>query len=170
VAAGFQRLETFAAEKRTVKRVLFEDPYMMIPVPGVEIERMFDGSVTLKVVGRSGPSAPATLRASAWDELTALQGALFRPKPYVPWDPPKADEPLPAPPPICHGWIIRFGKVDEAGVGSGSWTQCGGSDRPGFAFAREVARLAVSTRPGCKFDEADPFWSFNACFSPPRSE
>jgi hypothetical protein len=152
-----------------VKRALFGDPYMMLPVPGVEIERMPDGSVTLKVIGRGVSSAPAVLPTSVWEHLTKLQGTLFTRKPYVPWDPPKADAPMPAPPPVCHGWIVRFGTADKAGQGSGSWAQCGGGNEPALAFATEIARLAVSTRPACKFDEANPFWAFSACFSPPRS-
>lgn len=170
VDAGFQPLETVTAEKRAVKRVLFSDPYMMLPVPGVEIERMSDGSVTLKVIGRSGASAPASLPASAWGQLTTLQGTMFRPKPYVPWDPPNADAPLPPPPPVCHGWIVRFGIADEAGLESGSWAQCGGNKGPESEFASEIARLAVASRPDCKFDVANPFWAFNACFSSPLGD
>lgn len=165
VEAGFQPLDDVAAEKRIVKRVLFQDPYMMLPVPGVEIERMANGSITLKVIGPAEKSSSVVVPASAWTRLTSLQGTLFRPKPYVSWDPPKTDAPLPPPPPICHGWIAYFGTADATGLGSGSWAQCGSRDQPELAFATEVARLAVSTRRACKFDEANPFWSFNACFS-----
>lgn len=165
VDAGFQPIDALAADKRTVKRALFEDPYMMLPVPGVEIERMPNGTITLKVIGRTGASAPAILPASAWAQLISLQGTFLRPKPYVPWDPPKASAPVPAPPPMCHGWLVRFGAADDTGVKSGSWAQCGGSNQPGAAFAVRMAELAVSTRPSCKFDEADPFGAFNACFS-----
>jgi hypothetical protein len=166
VKAGFKPLDAIAFEKRTVKRALFEDPYMMLPVPGVEIERLPKGSVTLKVIGRTVQSAPAILPASAWTRLTSLQGALFKRKAYVPWDPPKADtSPLP-PPPTCHGWIVRFGTTGDDGVTSGSWAQCGSNDQPELAYGAEIARLAVSTRPACKFDESNPFWSFSTCFSP----
>ena len=165
VDAGFQPIEALAADKRTVKRVLFADPYMMLPVPGVEIERMTNGTITLKLIGRTGASTPAILPTSAWTRLSSLQGTLLRPKQYVPWDPPNANAPVPLPPPICHGWIARFGTADETGVQSGSWGQCWGADQPLSVFAVEMARLAVSTRPACKFDDANPFWAFNACFS-----
>ena len=168
VDAGFQPLEAVAANKRTVKRALFEDPYMMLPVPGVEIEQMPDGSVTLKVIGRGGESSAAILPASAWTRLTNLEGSMLRPRPYVAWDPAKAGAPSPPLPPICHGWIVRFGAADKTGLGSGSWAQCGGGDQPGWAYAVEIAKLAVSTRATCKFDKANPFWAFNTCFSARR--
>lgn len=166
VAGGFEPLEAVDTSQRSVKRALFEAPYIMLPVPGVEIERAANGSVTLTVVDRASSSAPATLSSAAWDRLTSLQGALFRQKPYVPWDPPAVDEAESEPPPICHGWIVRFGTMDDTGKGSGSWAQCGGKDQPELAYAVEMAKLAVSTRPTCKFDDRNPFGSFSACFAP----
>lgn len=168
--AGFPPLTQAAAEKRNVIRALFQDPYMMLAAPAVEIERLPDGSLTLKVVGLGKQSAPAVLPASAWKRLASLQGTLFMRKPYVPWDPPRADRPSPPPPTICHGWIVRFGKANVTGVESASWTQCGGHKQPEAAYATEIARLAVSTRPSCEFEENNPFWSFQTCFSPrPKS-
>lgn len=166
--AGFDPLEDVGAQGRSVKRALFADPYMMLPVPGVEVARAKDGAVTLKVVGRSGASEPVRLPASDWAHLAEMQGTMLDPAPYVPDDPPKPGETSP-PPPICHGWIVRFGAADASGTASGSWSQCGGERGAKQAFAAEMARLAVSTRPSCKFDAANPFWSFNTCFSPPRS-
>lgn len=164
--AGFQPIETVAAQKRAVKRALFFDPYMMLDIPGVEVERLPDGSVTLTIVGGPAPGGPSPLPASAWDRLTGLQGAMFRPKPYEPWDPPAADAPIPPRPPMCHGWLARFGVADETGTGSGSWGQCGGGDAPGLTFATEIARLAIATRPDCTFDADSPFRAFETCFSP----
>lgn len=165
--AGFPPLTQAAAEKRNVIRALFQDPYMMLPAPAVEIERLPDGSLTLKVVGRGEKGTPAVLPASAWKRLASLQGTLFMRKPYVPWEPPRADRPPPPPSPICHGWIVRFGKADATGVESASWAQCGGHEQPEAAYATEIAKLAVSTRPSCKFEEDNPYWSFRTCFSPP---
>ncbi len=164
--AGFKPLADMLEAKRIVRRALFEDPYMMLPIPGVEVEQLQDGTVTVRVVGRTGESDPVKLPASAWEHLTSLEGKMLTPKPYVPWDPPKSDLPPPPPPPICHGWIVRFGTSEAAVQGSGSWAQCGGKDQPGMAFAVEMARLAVESHPGCKFDPTNPFWSFSTCFTP----
>lgn len=164
--AGFTPLADMIEAKRTVRRALFSDPYMMLPVPGVEVERLSDGTATVKVVGRNGESEAVKLPSLAWEHLTGLEGRMLAPKPYVPWDPPKARQPLPSPPPVCHGWIVRFGTSENGVQGSGSWAQCGGEKQPGMAFAAQMARLAVDSRPGCTFDPAQPFWSFNTCFTP----
>lgn len=166
IDAGFGPLSDLIPQKRMVKRALFQDPYMFMQLPGVEIERLRKGSVTLRIVNRQGKTAPVALLASTWARLTRLEGTLFRPRPYVPWDPPTADRPPPSPPPICHGWIVRFGALDKAGARSASWAQCGGDAEPGSGYANEIARLAVSTRPQCKFDQSNPLWSFSKCFSP----
>jgi hypothetical protein len=162
---GFKRLDDLAAQKRTVRRALFHDPYMMMSFPGIEVERMPDGSVALKMIGPDGESQPTRLPGSAWTTLTGIEGTMFEPKPYVPWDPPAPDE-ISRPPPICHGWIVRFGSVDTKGKATSSWAECGGEREPQMAFAIEMARLAVSTRSSCKFDAASPFWSFSDCFGP----
>jgi len=166
VEAGFRPLDDMTSKKRAVIRALFESPYRMLPVSGVEIERSSNSSVTLTMIGRAGQSTSSPLPASTWSRLIGMQADLFKPKPYVAWDPPKADQKPPAPPPICHGWIIRFGKSDESGLGSASWGTCGGNAQPGADFAREIAKVAVATRPDCGFNAADPFGSFSECFSP----
>jgi hypothetical protein len=164
VQAGFQPLDAVAREHRMVKRVLFTGPWMM-PVTGVEIERLANGSVTLRVIDRTGVTPPAMLPSGAWKRLTKLQGKLFKPEAYVPWDPPKADDPEPPVPPVCHGWVLRFGTADRSGLGSGSWAQCGGRDQAKVNFATEVARLAASTRPDCASVGADWMWAVSLCFS-----
>lgn len=165
--AGFRPLDSYASTGRAVIRALFEGPYMMLPMPGFEIERARNGKITLTVIGRAGQRTSTPMPASTWTQLVSKQGSLFKPRPYVPWDPPKADEaPEPAPP-ICHGWEVRFGKTDKTGVGSGSWGTCSGDDQPGSAYAKEIARVAVSARPSCRFEAASPFKSFADCFSPP---
>ncbi|EZP49996.1 hypothetical protein BW41_03321 [Sphingomonas sp. RIT328] len=168
VEAGFTPLADMASEKRAVIRALFESPYRMLPVSGVEIERGAGGSVTLTMIGRAGPIASSPLPTSTWSRLIGMQADLFEPRPYVPWDPPQAGEKPPAPPPICHGWTIRFGKSDGPGLGSASWGTCGGDAQSGADLAREIAKVAVATRPDCRFSTTDPFGSFSECFSPHR--
>jgi hypothetical protein len=143
---------------------------MILPIPGVEIERVSEGSITLKMIGRAGEGAPVMVPASAWTRLATLEGTLFKREPYVRRSPPEASaappSPPPPPPPICHAWHVRLAAVDKTGVESRSWSQCGGGEAPESRYAIEVARLAVSTRPTCKFEEDDPFWTFALCFLP----
>ena len=77
--AGFTPLADMIEAKRTVRRALFSDPYMMLPVPGVEVERLSDGTATVKVVGRNGESEAVKLPSSAWEHLTGLEGRMLAP-------------------------------------------------------------------------------------------
>jgi hypothetical protein len=164
--AGFEPLAALEEQKRSVRRAVFEPPYAMLSLPGIEIERSADGRTTLTVIGRAGRSASTALPRSVWTRLTSLQGALLRRRPYVAWRPSPAGARLPSPPPVCHGWQVRFGAVDRSGSGSGSWSECGGGRGAAMNYAVAIARLAVSTRPACKFDEEKPFWSYATCFEP----
>lgn len=165
--AGFEPLSKLRAEKREVKRALFSDPYGMISLPGVEVERTSDGSVKLNVIRTVGAPISSLLPGSVWARLNRLQGTSLDPRPYVPWDPPKTNEP---PPSICHGWGVLLGAGDAFTTKSASWGACGGSQDAKLNLASELARLAVSTKPECTFDEQDVFWSFANCFDAQHSD
>ena len=162
VKAGFPLIGEAAAAGRDLRRVLFSDPYMFLPVPGVEIERFADGHVTLRVFGRGTAVAPVTIAPSAWTELTQHDAAVFALQPYVPWTEYKPGNPLPPPPPICHGWIVRFESSDLRSATGGECLPRGEAD----AYAVTVARLAVATRLDCEFVPTNPYWSFSQCFTP----
>lgn len=66
VEAGFEPLAHVGERKWLVKRVLFQAPYMTLTVPGVEIEKMPNGSTTLKVIGRGRRIDATPVAASAW--------------------------------------------------------------------------------------------------------
>jgi hypothetical protein len=166
---GFEPLSRVAAEGRVVRRTLLSDPYMILPVPGVEIEKKPDGQLILRVIGRGVATHEAKLDASQWERLAKLEAGTFPERTYVPWEPvpPGAATPPPPPPPICHGWIVRFGAAESGRRRNGSWSVCGGAEADlEFAYAAEVARLAVATAPACSFEPKNPFWSFSTCFSP----
>jgi len=167
--AGFRPLETLVAEGRTVRRALFMFPYMSRVTHAVEIEREADGSVSLTMTESGAFRSRVELPASAWERLITLQGTLFRAKPYMPWDPPEIVQ-TGVPAPTCHGWVVVFGAADVGISGNGQWSSCStvGADQGARAYAIEIARLAVSTRPACKAEEPDPLSAFQMCFDRPQ--
>lgn len=165
--AGFASIAEVRAEGRDVRRLLPEDPYMMLPVPGIELERLPDGRVTLRLQYRGWSSKPVPVDAAAWDALALQEGAVFARPVFrrAPAQAPPASPPA-SPPPICHGWIARF----EADYGrTASWAQCGGGKTPAYNYAIRVVELAIGTKPGCTFEADNPFFSFSKCFAPTQA-
>lgn len=174
IEAGFASIAEVLADGREVRRVLLRDPYGMLPLPGIEVERRDDGRTTLRLQyrGRNGDprypawsTDPVEIEQGAWDELAALEPALFARPVYQPVRSvatPAPTAPPPPPPPLCHAWLARF-QADRARTAS--WTECGGRDGPGYRYAVRVAELAVGTKPGCPLAPGNVFGSFSACFS-----
>jgi hypothetical protein len=164
--AGFASIAEAEAEGRVVRRVLLRDPYGMIAMPGIELERLADGRVTVRLQYRRSNALllnpvwstdPVEVEPGAWDELAALEQPLFTP-PAFRFVPPGLQPPRPS----QHDWAAWF----EAGrERSAAWSQCGGINHPGYRYAARAAELAVGSKPGCEFARGDPFWSFNRCFS-----
>lgn len=158
--AGFPSIAQTIVEGRTVRRLLLHDPYGMLPVPGVELEQFGDGRVTLRLQYQEWSADPVFVDRAAWDALARQEQAVFAAPETGPARP--GSEPS-APPPSCHGWIARLEADYQR---TASWAQCGGSPGPAYDYAVAIARLAIESKPGCTFDQADPFWSFNTCFAP----
>lgn len=157
--AGFAPIAEMLVEKREVRRVLLQDPYMILAVPGIELERRVDGSVTLRLQYQGWSSPPAPVDRAAWDELARLEPEVFA-KPALRVT---RSEPAPSsPPPHCHGWMARI-QADHERITS--WTTCsGGGLTPAAIYASRLAGLAVSTTPKCKVEQGNEFWSFTNCF------
>jgi hypothetical protein len=168
--AGFQPIDEVVAQRRRVRRILFQEGHFILPFPGVEIERHRSGVVTLAVIGRSISVAPVRIATAEWDRLVRRDSDIFRTRTFGPRDPQTPWPPAPPPPPICHPMIVRFEAADSQAVRSDSASAgCGAAEAERIGAAIDVARLAVSTRPGCSFEEANPFWSFFRCFVPQPS-
>jgi hypothetical protein len=140
---------------------LFQDPRGWMPVPGVEVERHSNGRVTIRIVGRAEPGKQSRLPAAAWQRLRKFEADTFAPERYVPPTLTQRSRPKS----ICHGWLVRLGSAQKGAIGSQSWSQCGGEPDRRYAFAVEMARLAVSSTPDCKFDQLRPFYSYAGCFA-----
>ena len=170
---GLTPLWTLQTQRRQVRQAIFSDPYMMMRLPAVEIERRRDGVVTLVVRGPNRVLEPVVLPPSAWAEL--MQSEQANPDvfgsfgSYETWKKrvkaaQRSTEPMPHPPPICHAWGVTIGSTGREGVRFGGAGGCGG-DREKMAHVALYARLAVSTRPACVFKPDNPFWSFRDCFA-----
>ncbi|MFN3536204.1 MAG: hypothetical protein ACK4Y4_02010 [Brevundimonas sp.] len=166
IEAGFIPLAEATAEADEVRRVLFSDPYSILPVPGVEIRRQPNGNVTLTVLGRGVERPPVPLSEADWRSLTEAESEAFLPRVYAPWPEYGPDNPPPPPPRPCHAWssILASGGAD--GERSASWSACSGDTSGGrYIFAATAAGLAVQNAPDCTFDAGSPFWSFSRCFT-----
>lgn len=158
--AGFVPMAEVMVEGRDVRRLLLHDPYGMLPVPGIELERLSDGRVALRLQYRGWTSEPVLVESAAWVTLARQEPAVFASAAFQR----AGDQPAPAsPPPVCHGWIARLA-ADQARTAS--WAECGGGVSPAYKYALDMVQLAVGTKQDCSFEPGNPFWSFNKCFAP----
>jgi hypothetical protein len=77
--AGFIPISEMNFGGRDVRRVLPMDPYGILPIAGIELERHSDGRLTLRPQyrGWAGPAYP--LAAGEWEALAALEAPAFAP-------------------------------------------------------------------------------------------
>jgi len=164
--AGFAPIEEVQAGGRQVRRLLLIDPYMMLPVPGIELERHADQRVTLRLQYYGWSSDPVPVDRGSWDALQSIERPAFTAPAYVAAPARESASPPPPPPPICHGWRIWL--QADAGRTAG-WSECGGRRGPAYDYGMEIVALAMRTRPSCNVERDNPFWSFNRCFAPTES-
>ncbi len=69
--AGFPSIAEQNLEGREVRRLLLRDPYGMLAVPGVELERLSNGRIKLRLQYVGWSSAPKAVDRSAWDKLVS---------------------------------------------------------------------------------------------------
>jgi len=170
--AGFIPLADMSARHREVRRILFQEGHFILPIPGVEIERHPSGEVTLTIIGAGVSSGPARVDPTVWSHLVAQDSIVFRNPVFVPRDPNAPIPPMPAG--VCHPYLFRFAAAGPEGERTGSASAgCGETEMDRVRVALEIARIAVATRPDCRVEANDPFWSFSRCFTPregPESE
>lgn len=145
--AGFPALQP-AGEFR---RVMLSDPYMMLPVPGLELRRHASGEVDLVLQYPEWRSDPIAVDPGLWDVVSAE--TLFA---HPPRQPARS-----TPPPICHGWSAVI--QDDTGR-LASWHACGGETTPLAGFAERLVAAAVAAKPDCALGPASPFFAFQRCF------
>jgi hypothetical protein len=138
--AGWSPIEAVATSGREVRRVTFNDGRFAFRIPAVALERTPDGKVTVSL-GIGGGVREAEVPARLWDKLTATDDAArIRP-------PPSSTPPSTA---ILHCGGARL----EGASGGRAWTrplsECSEGDKPGVAYAHELARIAVDLIPRCQ--------------------
>lgn len=153
IRAGFPPLQPAGS----FRRLLLSDPYMMLPVPGLEMRRRASGELDLVLQYPAWRSEPIPVDPALWDVVPAER--LF-PEPVVTPIPPPAPSSS-VPPPICHGWSALV--QDDAGR-LASWHACGGETSPIAEFAAALINAAVAAEPDCAPDEASPYFAFQRCF------
>ena len=145
--AGFPALQPPAE----FRRVMLSDPYMMLPVPGLELRRHASGEVDLVLQYPEWRSDPIAVDPTLWDAIPAE--TLFAPPPRQPA--------RSTPPAICHGWSA----VIQNDTGQlASWHACSGEPTPVADFTEQLVTAAVATKPDCAADPASPFFAFQHCF------
>jgi hypothetical protein len=153
-------------EAREVRRLLLRDPYGMLPIPGLELEREIGNRVSLRVQYRGWSSDPVAVDRATWDALARLEASVFAPPVSTPnagLATPTQQLPSEPPPRVCHGWSVTIAASYSRAA---AWSSCGGKQTAAYDYAVRFINLALSTKPGCTRDGADIFWSFSNCFSP----
>lgn len=166
-AAGFEPLGLAQVQGREVRRLIVE-PWLPGDRPGIEIERLRDGSVALRLIRPGKPPETHALPAARWAEVEALDDAVFA----APVRDPAASERAGA----CHGTRAWFQAAGAGGERSASPWEC-----PGGVYAMTPARgaaidlyvrLALSTQPGCapaeRPERSD--YAFQNCFVRPQGQ
>ena len=168
--ADFRPLSEATAEGRELRRIVFWPPYGSLPLPGLEIERLSNGRVLLRLVSRYRTFEPAQLPESTWSDIVSREEEVFRSWPLRavvqqpgPLASPRPPGPPPPPPPICHAWSAVYAATGSPGERVGFVTECWGPT-PHYEYANFLARIAVATRPDCPLDQAQPMYSFLGCF------
>lgn len=161
--AGFEPIAEVHADGHDVRRMIAQDPYMILPVPALELERLKNRQITLRVQYRGWSSNTLPVNGKAWDDLARQERAVFA---TAKFHPVQRNTTLSVPPPLCHGWIVQ---LEADYKRTASWAACGNLNNPVENYAIQMLKLAMATRPDCSFDDKNPFWSFNACFSPKPS-
>lgn len=146
--AGFTPFSQLAQDRREVRRALFQDPFITLSIPGVEFERQRGGQVTMTLVGPGLAPRPVELPGGIWERLAKVEGRVF-----------DQQRPLPD----CPAPSVRLASTGPDGLRLTSVSGCILGD-PGLAYAAELARIAVATRPDCVYDPGNPFWTFADCF------
>lgn len=163
IAAGLMPIEEAARSGRNVRR-LQVSVWLPGRPPTMEIERHRDDQVTLLLTWNDKPAERHVIAASIWQELTALDAAVYAPETYDP----KRIGKVPNGSAGCHGDTASFEANVDGQVRTAGAAQCFPrleSFNPAkLAVIRLFTQAAVKTRNDCVFDETKPADSFVQCF------
>lgn len=149
-SAGFTPVAEMAFGGRDVHRVLPIDPYGMLPIPGIELERHSDGRLTLRAQYRGWVGPAYSVSPDEWRRVAALESAAYGPLR-------KATHTIP-PGVVIHCWS---GLISATPDKSASWSACDDSAQAAQDYSLAVLDLAMR-KMACPPSDKDPLWRFSA--------
>lgn len=149
--AGFTPLSEMTYGGREVHRVLAIDPYGIIGLPGIELERHRDGTLTLRAQyrGWAGPAYPVS--QDEWDRIAALEPAAY--------GPPGKSSFKGEPGVVVHCWS---GLLEASPDSSAGWWACDKAGTAAQAYGEAVLDLAIR-KMACPPDDREIWWRFATC-------
>lgn len=160
--SGFSPPEPMREARTQVRQFRLNDPYFILPVPGIQITRTTGGQVSAIIQYNGYVSASITLGAADWRTLAAREAAVFAPARFQPARAVIQGAPTP-PPPMCHAWSVYVRTENER---SGGWSGCSKSSPGTYAYVVAAIEAVMRAKPACSYGSADPFWSFQRCYGP----
>jgi len=150
--AGFIPLNEMTFGGRDVRRVLLADPYGILPIPGIEIERHKDRRVSLRgqYLDWTGPAY--SLSADEWARLALLEASAFAPASKNSF---KGNPDV-----VVHCWS---GLIEASPTRAAAWSGCNSGTQPAQAYTEAVLMLAMDKKQ-CSPSTKTMFWRFSECF------
>jgi hypothetical protein len=152
-SAGFIPLDEMRFGNRDVRRVLPIDPYGMLPIPGIELERHSDGRSTLRAQYRGWTGTTYPVSQAEWDRLALLEPAAFAP--------PGKNGFEARPDVVVHCWS---GLLEASPGEAAHWSGCNSGTRAAQAYSDAVLALAMQKK-DCTASGKDIWWRFSDCFA-----
>jgi hypothetical protein len=148
---GFIPMAEMRFAGRDVRRALPSDPYGMIPIPGVEMERHRDGRITIRMVHAGWTSEAKPVSEGEWAELARLEQAAF-----APWRDPG---PGPRTDVVSHCWS---GMIAASPNAHATWG-CASREPPAAAYTSAIMALALAKH-DCPPSDKELAWRYSDCF------
>lgn len=148
---GFVPMAEMRFAGRDVRRALPSDPYGMMPIPGVEMERHRDGRITIRMVHPGWTDAAKPVTQAEWDAVAALEPAAFAPF--------RDPDLVRRPNVVIHCWS---GMIAASPGAHATWG-CATREPPAATYAAAVLELAMAKQ-GCAASDQDVWWRFSDCF------
>ncbi|MGC6401772.1 hypothetical protein ACNI3Q_14470 [Sphingomonas sp. FW199] len=148
---GFVPMAEMRFAGRDVRRVLPSDPYGIMPIPGVEMERHRDGRMTIRVVHHRWTDEARPMTQAEWDAIAALEPAAFAPF--------RDPDLVRRPNVVTHCWS---GMIAASPGAHATWG-CSTREPPAATYSAAVLELAMAKQ-GCAASDRDVWSRFSDCF------
>lgn len=152
VENGFTPIDDMIFGDRDVRRVLPIDPYGILPIPGIELERHHDGRLTLRTQYRHWTGTTYIISPEEWRRLAPLEIAAFAPD--------QNKRTKPAANALAHCWS---GAVEASSPRASRFWHCSDESRAAQAYAEAALTLAMEKN-NCPASDKGLFWRYADCF------